>query len=344
MSTTYDYGRSMISKATGLTGIEAGHIANKLKEINVDPEVIDWEGAISDARDYGDRYAAVKRYIFDYYGVNIMQDTSRSAYASYDEQELEYLTSSKKGVKDILKSYYNSSSKKEKEKIKEMLLNDNQMQMVLMTALYDGAEMPLAKRFLNEAMSGSASPIKLQEPMQLVPITPEKAVVTTNGTTKKPETRKTWMQQLRETQTAQSIKKALPEAQREVEKSLKAISAQLKSSIDPKQEKATRLRGRIQYLKAQNEPLRLQLQYQRLLHQRQQLQQLKQLHAMQARPNPMNMMFAQMMGLPVQQPQMPIMNRPLEKPGHYIEFQPRLPPGYKWRKIPSASKKKRKKR
>ena len=67
----YDYGRKKVSKALGLTGVQSGHIVRKLKEKNIDPEVFDWEGAISDAKDYGDRYSATKDKLKDYYGIDI---------------------------------------------------------------------------------------------------------------------------------------------------------------------------------------------------------------------------------------------------------------------------------
>lgn len=119
----YDYERSVISRYTGLTGVQAEHIARKLKELNVDPQTIDWEGAISDARDYGNRYEAVKNYIANYYGIDVdAKTTTGYAPKEYEMAALTDQTSTKAGVKQILKEYYSTKSKKEKEQIKEMLL------------------------------------------------------------------------------------------------------------------------------------------------------------------------------------------------------------------------------
>jgi len=51
----YDFGRKFISKKTGLTGVEAKNIANKLAKQNIDYQVIDWETIGSDLYGHGHR-------------------------------------------------------------------------------------------------------------------------------------------------------------------------------------------------------------------------------------------------------------------------------------------------
>lgn len=84
----YDYGRKEISKGVGLTGVESKNIARKLKESDIDPQAIDWEGAISDASDYGDRYGATVQKLKDYYGVDIGKEQSFSEHKKLENDRL----------------------------------------------------------------------------------------------------------------------------------------------------------------------------------------------------------------------------------------------------------------
>lgn len=81
---SYDYGRKRISKAIGLTGVEAGHISRALKKQHLDPDAYDWEGALSDATDYGDRFEAVKQKLKDQYGLSL---NTRDTAADVNEWE-----------------------------------------------------------------------------------------------------------------------------------------------------------------------------------------------------------------------------------------------------------------
>lgn len=78
--------RNYICKYTGLTGIEADHILEALYERNIDPTVIDWEQAVSSAREYGDRYEAVWKYLREMYGI-----TPPWTYSRIKEYEERYL-------------------------------------------------------------------------------------------------------------------------------------------------------------------------------------------------------------------------------------------------------------
>lgn len=78
--------REFICKYTGLSGIEADHILEALYEKNIDPTVIDWEQAVSSAKEYGDRYRAVWDYLQNMYGI-----TPPWSYSRIKEYEERYL-------------------------------------------------------------------------------------------------------------------------------------------------------------------------------------------------------------------------------------------------------------
>lgn len=65
----YDMGRKFISKHTGLTGVEAGHIARKLDAKGFDFEAFDWKTMGEDLYGHGHRTGGVKAQLRNKYGV-----------------------------------------------------------------------------------------------------------------------------------------------------------------------------------------------------------------------------------------------------------------------------------
>jgi len=72
----YDYGIKKISKATGLSGVQAKHIAMGLKKKNIGFDVIDWKTLGGDAGDFGDRSKAVWNKLGNMYGISKPQTQS----------------------------------------------------------------------------------------------------------------------------------------------------------------------------------------------------------------------------------------------------------------------------
>jgi len=66
----YDYGIKEIAKFTGLTGIEAKHVAQSLKKQNIDYKVIDWKTLGEDAYDYGKRTNVIWSKLGSMYGIS----------------------------------------------------------------------------------------------------------------------------------------------------------------------------------------------------------------------------------------------------------------------------------
>lgn len=352
----YDHGLSEISKATGLTGVEAKHIAMKLKEMNVDPQTIDWAGAISDARDYGDRYNAVKKYLANYYGLNVdVNMLSSYQQPKYEHDVLADQATTKKGVKTLLKEYYSTDSKRKKDAIRDMLLNEQPLYNVLMTAMYNGTDIPNAKKFIKEAL-GEQAQEQFHTPAVVVAKKPiEQPVVvakprngngnkTRNGNGKKPiepnfsvdidDVYKSLPKQTPAVPTEAPQKpsffnKLTEGAKKEASLWGKLITGQNVTKLDPK----AALAVEIKRLKAANEPLRLQLQREQLIMQRQQLIQLQKLQKQRDRATATQEVL-QIFGF------VPSPPHPLHRPGFVIEYRPRLPKGYRYKKAPKGKQKK----
>lgn len=395
----YDYERSHICRSTGLTGVEADHIIKRLIEQGIDPQAVDWEGAISDARDYGDRYEAVKRYLANYYGISVEKDDFYGE-DQFAQDQLEYMAMDKSGVKDLLREYYKSDSKKRKKQIHDMLVQDSALHNVLMISLYDGADLPNARRFLNEEMKEnildvpetapftpkppgiptdlvvySRSPGKFSDPRKRpkirfkfnkripgnggskIPLL-EDPIITldssqykayyTNGNGKKKPGSKIDIDQLmreiemeRQQQTISSTindKKSLSKK----EKTLLEITKQgfikegarwkkLLKKPTPKDPVAV-LRQHIQELQLKNLPLQLQIQREQLLMKREQMQQLQQYFKARQRSSSIQQAFSLMGFQPQPAPGL------LYRPGYFIEARPRLPVGFRYKKIPKGSR------
>ena len=67
----YDHGLKKISKYTGLTGVEAKHIAQSLKKQDVDFETVDWKTIGEDMYGYGSRTGSVKEKLSSMYGISL---------------------------------------------------------------------------------------------------------------------------------------------------------------------------------------------------------------------------------------------------------------------------------
>lgn len=369
----YDYGRSIISRYTGLTGIEAEHIAKKLKELNVDPQAIDWEGAISDARDYGNRYEAVKNYIANYYGIAVDAKSTTGYQPEQDEMAiLMDQASTKAGVKRILKEYYSTNSKKQKEEIKEMLLAEGPLYNVLMTAMYNGTDMPNARKFLNESMREQVINTTTIQPTTISQFGPKDKVVKQPATIFGPEE---WPNTLR---NGQKIKKEIMEKPKSImdmekiyrellkEKQKQLPTFQTKQPDIPSESEIKKkimagivregkiwkklLSGetkarpgspefwklQVARLRAANLPLQLQLERERLLMQREQMMGLKKTIQQKQRQTATQQVLAWMGLVPIQQ--MP--ESAFHRPGYYVEARPRLPSGFRYKKLPKRKKQK----
>jgi len=85
----YDYGLKHISKMTGLTGIEAKHIANQIKQKGLDYQVFDWKTIGEDLYGYGKRTEGVKHKLSSMYGVSLdKKNKIRNERAKYSDMEI----------------------------------------------------------------------------------------------------------------------------------------------------------------------------------------------------------------------------------------------------------------
>lgn len=109
-------------------------------------EDFDWYTHCSEIRDYGDREKELKRRL------NIPLETEKEISIEVErekEKEIEWLISSKEGVKQLLSRIYKDElTAKQKIELKEKLLN--RPDLATLIALYDGEEQDYAKRYLAE--------------------------------------------------------------------------------------------------------------------------------------------------------------------------------------------------
>jgi len=63
--------RKHISKYTGLTGVQSGHLLKALDKQNIDVQSIDWKTLGGDASDFGDRYKAVTKKLGTMHGISL---------------------------------------------------------------------------------------------------------------------------------------------------------------------------------------------------------------------------------------------------------------------------------
>lgn len=142
-----------VSRWTGLTGVEVDSIVRFLKEKDVDwQQVPDWKTIGEDVADFADKYSAVWDKLIEH-GVVIERPLPVSEIHRkeelWKEEEEEWLLSTREGVKELLRRVYkNGLTKKEKDRLKEKLLN--RPEFATLIALYNGVEQEHAKRFLAE--------------------------------------------------------------------------------------------------------------------------------------------------------------------------------------------------
>jgi len=91
---SYDYGLKEISKATGLTGIEAKHIATSLKKQNIGFDVVDWKTLGEESRDFGDRTKVVKQKLGQMYGIStgIVKSDIGNLNQAFNESQEDFFT------------------------------------------------------------------------------------------------------------------------------------------------------------------------------------------------------------------------------------------------------------
>ncbi len=80
-----DQVKKEISKRTGLTGVESGHIARDLERGGIDPQAIDWETIGQDLYGHGKGVGSVRRQVKSMYGVNLGME-SDDRYGDLDAQ------------------------------------------------------------------------------------------------------------------------------------------------------------------------------------------------------------------------------------------------------------------
>lgn len=106
----------------------------------------DWQTHCSEIRDYGDREGELKRRL------KIPLETEKERGIELEKEmgeEIEWLLSSKEGVKQLLtRIYKNGLTAKQKTELKEALLN--RPELATLIALYDGEEQDYARRYLAE--------------------------------------------------------------------------------------------------------------------------------------------------------------------------------------------------
>jgi hypothetical protein len=85
---SYDKGRKEIARAWGLTGIQAGHLADKLERKGYDYQSFDFGGTTGEVKDYGKghaRYQGAKKFLKDNYGVLLDDPWDRLPIQDIDE-------------------------------------------------------------------------------------------------------------------------------------------------------------------------------------------------------------------------------------------------------------------
>ena len=79
---------SDISKFMGLTGIQAGHIEDALRDAGIDTSAVDWRTIGGDIKDSSDRYQAAWERLEKMYGIT--PNPEWRSYGEYKGQEIEF--------------------------------------------------------------------------------------------------------------------------------------------------------------------------------------------------------------------------------------------------------------
>lgn len=141
-----------IRRWTGLHHKTIDKMISLLEKKGIDwEEVIDWYTVGQEAREFGDIEKEVWRKLAAEYGISkpIIEKGLGRELEEMEEKEIEYLLSSKEGVKQLLTRIYKNGLKpKEREILKEKILN--RPDLATLIALYNGEAQEYAKRYLTE--------------------------------------------------------------------------------------------------------------------------------------------------------------------------------------------------
>jgi len=119
-----------ICKHTGLTGVEAKHIYDALQKTGtISVYDIDWEQAISPAREYGNRYEAVWKYLRELYGISkpLSYEEIRTMEEEFKEQQIRGTASYlKEEIEKVLSEFEEEEREKILEELKESLKTEKE--------------------------------------------------------------------------------------------------------------------------------------------------------------------------------------------------------------------------
>lgn len=149
------YTKEQIRKWCGIHWTKLDNILKELDKKDIDWASADWPTICSEAIDFGDIEEAVWSHLKSegiVAGRILPEARIGHEMERYGAGEEEFLHGTKEGVKEILKRIYKdpSISKKQKERMKEVLKEEGSAYFTTLIALYDGEEQTYAKRWLGE--------------------------------------------------------------------------------------------------------------------------------------------------------------------------------------------------
>ena len=149
------YTKEQIRKWCGIHWTKLDNILKELDKKDIDWASADWPTICSEASDFGDIEEAVWSHLKSegiVAGRMISESQLGHEMERYRAGEEEFLHGTKEGVKEILKRIYKdpSISKKQKERMKQVLKQEGSAYFATLIALYNGEEQPYAKRWLGE--------------------------------------------------------------------------------------------------------------------------------------------------------------------------------------------------
>lgn len=149
------YTKEQIRKWCGIHWTKLDNILKELDKEDIDWASADWPTICSEASDFGDIEEAVWSHLKSegiVAGRIISESQLGHEMEKYEAGEEEFLHGTKEGVKEILKRIYKdpSISKKQKERMKEVLKEEGSAYFATLIALYNGEEQSFAKRWLGE--------------------------------------------------------------------------------------------------------------------------------------------------------------------------------------------------
>lgn len=149
------YTKEQIRKWCGIHWTKLDNILKELDEKDIDWASADWPTICSEASDFGDIEEAIWSHLKSegiVSGRIISESQLGHEMEKYEAGEEEFLQDTKEGVKEILKRIYKdpSISKKQKERMKEVLKQESSAYYATLIALYNGEAQSFAKRWLGE--------------------------------------------------------------------------------------------------------------------------------------------------------------------------------------------------